>query len=148
MHQRDDPDLVLAAGLDTPAEQVAICELYRTLRVARHARRIGCSGPPHGWRGSHNVESAAGGSLLNSTDQRSFLSMINPQLADRIVSMLEDAICTREQAVTERLSAGVDAAAEEAALPELYRRLGVAHYFQAHRVNQLSTWPPDFYNAR
>jgi hypothetical protein len=70
--------------------------------------------------------------------------MINHQLGDRVIFMLEDAICTRELAVTERLSAGVDAAAEEAALRELYRRLGVAHYFQTHQVNQLSTWPNGF----
>jgi hypothetical protein len=67
--------------------------------------------------------------------------MINPRLNERrIVSMLEDAICTREQAVTKKLSAGIGAAAEQAALPELYRRLWVAHYFQANRVKQLSTW--------
>jgi hypothetical protein len=29
---------MLAAGLDTSAEQVAICELYRTLRVACHCQ--------------------------------------------------------------------------------------------------------------
>jgi hypothetical protein len=71
--------------------------------------------------------------------------MINPRLSERrIVSMLEDAICTREQAVTKRLSAGVGAVAEQPALPELYRRLWVAHYFRTHRVKQLSTWLTDF----
>jgi hypothetical protein len=80
------------------------------------------------------------GFLLNLTRRRSlYFIMINHQLGDRAILMLEDAMCMREQAVTERLSAGVDAAVEQAALLELYRRLRVAHYFQTHRVSQLST---------
>jgi hypothetical protein len=67
--------------------------------------------------------------------------MMNLQFRDlRIVSLLEDAICTQELTLTCKLAAGLDTSAEQAALAELHQRLRIAHHFQAHQANQSSRW--------
>ena len=65
--------------------------------------------------------------------------MPTPRLHDRrIIGWLEDAICTHELTLTLKLADGSDTTAEQAAIAELYRRLQVAHYFQAQGAGKPS----------
>ena len=71
--------------------------------------------------------------------------MTTPELRDRrIVTLLEEAICTHELTLTCKLAAGAEYVAEEAALAELYRRLQIAHHFQTHRAKQSFNWLSHF----
>jgi hypothetical protein len=82
--------------------------------------------------------------LQNANGWRILHTMMNPSRDQQVVSFLEDAICAREQAVTEKLSAGLGGTNDDAAIAKLYRTLRVAHNFQAHRASQHSTWLSHF----